>query len=88
MPSGDGVAGERHQGDRMPLTRAVDILEGRAAVPHRSFGCTACGEDIQETVTGCRRLASGQYVCSDCYFEHFDKIETTPIMSPRIRRRG
>lgn len=72
----------------MPLIRAADIVAGTAKMPQTGFACDDCREPIHESLTGCRRLGDGSFVCSDCYFKLFEALENTPIMSPRLRRRG
>ena len=73
----------------MPLFNAADVLSGAATYPNTSFKCEACKSPIQETVTGCRRMQDGTYRCSDCYFDQLGAdLESTPITSPRIRRRN
>lgn len=73
----------------MAWIRAVDVLSGKAQMPEKVFECNKCRTPIYESVTGCRRLGDGTYVCSDCYFEDFgDAIEAFPILPPRTRRRA
>ncbi len=73
----------------MAFLRAADVLSGKAQFPQKSFDCFRCKLPLQESVTGCRQLKDGNFVCSDCYFEDLgDALEAYPIMPPRIRRRG
>ena len=71
----------------MALLRAVDILSGKAKMPERVFACNQCKTAIHESITGCRKLGDGTYVCSDCYFEDLgDALEAFPILPPRAAR--
>ena len=48
--------------------------------------CARCGEELQESITGCRKTGDG-FVCSDCYYEMFGEIvASAPITTARIRK--
>jgi hypothetical protein len=48
--------------------------------------CCTCGLELQETITGKRKMPNG-YACSDCYYAELgEEIERHPLASAGIRR--
>ena len=79
--------------DRLMLAEAAERLadpnydpkcKDTLGLPVGIKGCDGCGIPLQESVTGNRRLKSGRFLCSDCYFEEFgDFLEKNPISAYR-----
>ena len=62
-------------------------LRTRQTAPQGAWLCSSCNVPLQESITGCRKLHNGKYVCSDCYFRELgDALDEYPIMTPRVRR--
>jgi hypothetical protein len=74
----------------MALVRAAEFFARRrrlGTAPKGAWDCKGCNTPLQESITGCRKLADGSYLCSDCYFKDFgSELENFPILTPRVRR--
>lgn len=84
----DGIKGGRV----MAFIKAKNFLtklEKDEAAFVGSGTCSVCGCALQESITGCRKLGSGEFCCSDCYFRGLgDELEEFPLIPPRVHRRA
>lgn len=50
-----------------------------------NHSCAKCHITLQESITGCRELEDGSFMCSDCYFEDLgDALEDYPFAAPTL----
>jgi len=61
-------------------------MKERGGETQGNFACGHCGITLQESITGCRKVAD-EFYCSDCYFSEMgDALEAYPISAPKVHR--